>query len=77
MSKLIDFLTKLGADADYAAQYEKDPAATMTAAGLTAEEQQLVLSGDVESIKQAAGLSSSQWSAMNIKAYAMNIKSYR
>ena len=70
MSKLIDFLTKLGADADYAAQYEKDPSATMSAAGLSAEEQKLVLSGDVEQVKQATSLETVQMITRVIKAYS-------
>lgn len=48
-----DFLAALGSDPELLSEYVRDPVATMTAAGLSPDEQQLLRSGDEGLINQA------------------------
>ncbi len=48
-----EFLSALNADVVLLNQYVSDPIATMNAAGLTAEDQQVLFSGDDKLIHQA------------------------
>ncbi|GEQ98282.1 hypothetical protein JCM17844_19190 [Iodidimonas gelatinilytica] len=56
MSKLLDFMTKLGEDSEYRAQYIADPDGTMKAFGLTDAECKMIRTCDMEGIKKASGV---------------------
>ena len=56
MSKLIDFLDKLGSDAAFRKAYAQNPKKTMEDFGLTDEEQEAIMNSDVEKVKKIAGL---------------------
>lgn len=69
MSNLVDFLSKLGSDPATLKEYEADPEATMTRAGLTTEEQQAILTGDASKVAKLAGVSSVHMIKTNITSY--------
>ncbi len=70
MLTLLDLMRKLASDAALAAEYEKDPAAVVSRAGLTDEEQKAMLAKDYASIKKLTGLSDGQFATNHIvKAY--------
>ncbi|WP_150005600.1 hypothetical protein [Iodidimonas muriae] len=56
MSKLLDFMAKLGEDAEYRAHYIADPDGTMKAFGLTDAECKMICTCDMEGIKKASGV---------------------
>ncbi|GER00560.1 hypothetical protein JCM17845_11830 [Iodidimonas gelatinilytica] len=56
MSKLLDFMTKLGENSEYRAQYIADPDGTMKAFGLTDAECKMIRACDMEGIKKASGV---------------------
>jgi len=56
MSKLIDYLNLLDTDATAREAYADDPDAAMTAFGLSAVEQQALLSGDKTAMANLAGI---------------------
>lgn len=56
MSKLLDFLNSLDGDAKALAAFQKDPKATMERAGLSATEQQAIISGDKSALAKLAGI---------------------
>jgi hypothetical protein len=70
MSTLLDLMRKLGSDAALAAEYEKDPRAVIQRAGLSAEEQKAMLTGDYATIKRLTGLADGQFATNHI------VKSY-
>jgi len=51
-SKLSTFLLKLGEDAETARDFKADPVATMTKAGLSESERQIVLRGNAHELAQ-------------------------
>lgn len=70
MLTLLDLMRKLASDAALAAEYERDPAAVVSRAGLTDEEQKAMLAKDYASIKKLTGLSDGQFATNHIvKAY--------
>ncbi|ABI39842.1 conserved hypothetical protein [Shewanella sp. MR-4] len=55
MSALSDFFTQLGQDAQLMEDYKQDPEAVMRAHGLTDEEINAVMTGDMEKLKTLSG----------------------
>ena len=60
MSKLLNFLNSLDSDAAALAEFQKDPKSTMTRAGLSATEQQAIISGDKSALAKLAGIDESK-----------------
>jgi hypothetical protein len=58
MANLTDLLMNLGQDADLSKAWENDPNAVMARYELSDSEKQALLSGDVEELKRASGLTS-------------------
>ncbi|MBQ1783752.1 MAG: hypothetical protein II007_08875 [Gammaproteobacteria bacterium] len=56
MSNLVDFLSKLGSDPVLADAYTRDPEATMTDAGLSEEDKNLLRNSDVKGIENKTGV---------------------
>lgn len=56
MSKLLEFMIKLGEDAELRARYVKSPKTTMKDFGLTDEESVMMLDGDIGAIREALGV---------------------
>jgi hypothetical protein len=56
MSKLLNFLNSLDSDAALLSAFQKDPAAAMARAGLSAAEQQAIISGDKSALSKLAGI---------------------
>lgn len=56
MSNLLDLMQRLGRDAELAADYQKDPAAVIAAAGLTKEETEALLACDIVALKRLTGI---------------------
>ena len=56
MSKLLNFLNSLDSDAAALAAFQKDPKSTMASAGLSATEQQAIISGDKSTLSKLAGI---------------------
>lgn len=69
MSKLVELLQKLGADAELAKAYEENPEAVMKEAGLSEDEMEVLKSGDLERIKRETGLKELERTNVVIKAY--------
>lgn len=55
MSKLLEFLDKLGTDAAYREEYKGRPMETMKQFGLDDAECEMVLKGDVEAVRRLLG----------------------
>ncbi|MFB2652105.1 hypothetical protein [Shewanella seohaensis] len=55
MSALSDFFTQLGQDAQLLEDYKQNPEAVMRAHGLTDEEINAVMTGDMEKLKALSG----------------------
>jgi len=55
MSALSDFITQLGQDAQLMEDYKQNPEAVMRAYGLTDEEINAVMTGDMEKLKTLSG----------------------
>lgn len=55
MSALSDFFTQLGQDASLMEAYQLDPEAVMRAHGLSEEEIEAVMLGDMERLKSLSG----------------------
>ncbi|QSX29034.1 hypothetical protein JYB88_12320 [Shewanella cyperi] len=55
MSKLTDFLKKLGEDATLLDAYKKDPEGVMRQHGLTDEEIAAIMAGDMQKLKGLTG----------------------
>ena len=55
-SPLLDFVTRLQDDSELQEQFAADPTGTMTAAGLSAEEQEIVQSRDLKRLTDAIGV---------------------
>uniref|UniRef100_UPI0039A3F8D4 Extradiol ring-cleavage dioxygenase LigAB LigA subunit domain-containing protein n=1 Tax=Shewanella oneidensis TaxID=70863 RepID=UPI0039A3F8D4 len=60
MSGLSDFFTQLGQDAQLMEDYKQNPEAVMRAHGLTDEQINAVMTGDMEKLKTLSGDSSYQ-----------------
>ena len=56
MSKLLNFLNSLDSDAAALTAFQKDPKSTMERAGLSATEQQAIISGDKSALSKLAGI---------------------
>ena len=69
MSKLVELLQRLGADAKLASAYEENPDAVMQEAGLSDEEREVLKSGDIEKIREATGLKELERTNIIIRAY--------
>ncbi len=69
MSKLTEFLKRLGADAELAKAYEKNPQKTMEEAGLDEEEMRLLQEGDIKKLEATTGLKSLKKFLIIVKAY--------
>ncbi len=52
---LLDFVTRYHEEPGFPAQFAADPAGTMTSAGLSADQQEIVLSRDLERLNAAVG----------------------
>ncbi|GAA5217906.1 hypothetical protein ACFSJ3_06400 [Corallincola platygyrae] len=70
MPKLIDFMYKLGADAEFADSYYDAPEKVMKAAGLSEEERALVLAKNVAALEQMTGMNAKANPDKTIKSYA-------
>ena len=66
MSKLLDLMRKLGADAALAAEYEKDPEGVLQRAGVSDEERKAMLDSDYAKIKSLTGLKDGQFATNHI-----------
>ncbi|MCH1928771.1 hypothetical protein L9G16_01105 [Shewanella sp. A25] len=55
MSNLTDFFTQLGQDAKLMEAYKQDPEAVMRAHGLSDDEINAVMAGDMEKLKALSG----------------------
>lgn len=69
MSKLIDLLKELGADAALAAEYAKDPHPVIARYDLTEEERKALLAGDVDKLRELAGHDKLHMTNSTIKAF--------
>jgi hypothetical protein len=70
MSKLLELMRKLGSDAAFAAEYDKDPDGVMQRAGLADDERQAMLDKDYTAIKALTGLKDGQFATNHsIKCY--------
>ena len=70
MSRLLQFMRQLGADAALAEQYHADPAAVIARFGLGPEERDALLGKDYEAIKRLTGLEDGQFATnTTITAY--------
>ena len=69
MKKLAELLQRLGANAELAEQYEKDPRTVMMEAHLSEEEMALLEKGDLQALEKATGLGSLKKIDIIIKAY--------
>ncbi|RCU52763.1 hypothetical protein DU002_02030 [Corallincola holothuriorum] len=70
MSKLIDFMHKLGADASFATAYQLEPEKLMADAELSAQEQQLLLAQDVAALEVLTGLQAKANPKKTVNSYA-------
>lgn len=50
--RISDFFLRLGDDPDLLAEYGRDPGRTLAAHGLTAEQVEIVLAGDVQTVRR-------------------------
>lgn len=66
LSKLLELMRKLGADAKLAAAYERDPDAVMRRFGLSDAERLAMRNKDYEAIKQLSGLKEGQFATQHI-----------
>ncbi|GAB4574469.1 MAG: hypothetical protein Tsb008_12030 [Rhodothalassiaceae bacterium] len=55
MSKLLEFLDRLGGDTALRKRYREDPEGTMRECGLSEEECAMVRKGDIAAIRKAVG----------------------
>ena len=70
MSKLLELMRNLGADAALAAEYGTDPEGVMMRAGLSDAERRAMATSDYDSIKKLTGLADGQFATNHtIKAY--------
>lgn len=70
MSKLLDLMRKLGADAALATEYEKNKEAVIRRAGLSDEEAEALRNSDYEAIKRLTGLTDGQFATNHtVRAY--------
>lgn len=69
MSKLVELMQQLGADAKQAEAFEKNPDAVMKEAGLSTDEMDALKSGDIERLKKETGLENLERINSTIKAY--------
>ena len=66
MSKLLDYLNHLDANAAARDTHNSDPTAAMTAFGLNAVEQQTFMSGDKAAIANLAGIDPTELPKLNV-----------
>jgi len=66
MSKLVDYLNLLDTDATAREAHEQNPQTSMTQFGLSADEQQTLMSGDKTAIANLAGIDVSELPKVNI-----------
>lgn len=66
MSKLLDYLNLLDSDATAREAHQQDPRASMAQFGLSATEQQTLMSGDKAAIAALAGIDASDLPKINI-----------
>jgi hypothetical protein len=66
MSKLVDYLNLLDTDATAREAHERNPQASMAQFGLSADEQQTLMSGDKTAIANLAGIDVSELPKVNI-----------
>lgn len=66
MSLLLDYLNHLDSNASAVAAHNADPAAAMTQFGLSANEQQTLMSGDKTAIANLAGIGTSELPNVNV-----------
>ncbi len=69
MSRLTEFLKRLGADAKLAKAYEDNPLKTMEEEGLSKEEMKMLQKGDIKKLEATTGLKSLKKITIVIKAY--------
>jgi len=69
MSKLADFLRRLGRDSEFEGKYEDDPEGFMKASGLSDEEREAVRSGNLDRIRELSGLSDVHKTQSTVKSY--------
>lgn len=69
MSKLVEFLQKLGEDAAFAERYSNDPRATAEASGLSGEAIDALLAGDIDQLRSLSGLDNLAKTQSTVKAY--------
>ncbi len=66
MSKLLDYLNLLDSDASAREAHQQNPQASMTQFGLSADEQQTFMSGDIAAIATLAGVDTSDLPKINV-----------
>lgn len=66
MSTLLDYLNLLDSDATAREAHQQDPQASMTQFGLSAQEQQTLMSGDKVAIASLAGIDPSELPKVNV-----------
>lgn len=66
MSKLLEFMKRLGSDAALAAEYDKDPDGLMRRAGLSDAERAAMRNKDYAAIKKLTGLADGQFATNHI-----------
>ncbi|BAO44780.1 hypothetical protein [Thiolapillus brandeum] len=69
MTRLIELLKRLGADAKLAEVYKRNPQKVMEETGLNKEEMMLLKEGDTKKLKDATGLGSLKKTNIIVKAY--------
>lgn len=69
MTKLTELLKRLGADAELAKAYERNPQKVMEEAGLTPEEMAILKEGDIKKLEQATGLGALHKTNIVIRLY--------
>lgn len=70
MSKIVDFMNTLGADAAMERAFHADPEAVMERFGLDADERRAVVAGDADAVRGLAGLEAGGKTNKTIKSYA-------
>lgn len=66
MSKLLDYLNLLDANAAARDAHNSDPTAAMSAFGLSAAEQQTFMSGNIAAIANLAGIAPEDFPKLNV-----------
>jgi len=69
MARLLDYLNHLDQNADAVSAHKQDPQKAMTDFGLSADEQQAMLSGDKEQVANLIGINSDDLPVVEIPQF--------